>query len=210
MLKSVNPLFMSPLFSFEYPDAAQFNERLLAEFAAMRAADPGVKRSNERGWHSASDLFQRQEPATKELAQFILRSMRAAEAKFGIRNEGDFSARVEGWININGKGAFNTPHTHPHYVWSGCYYVRQPDVQEGRSGSIEFIDPRTGMDGWNPGKGTLTRAKFRTRPAAGTLLVFPSYLVHWVYPNEDEGERVSVAFNYTRLEGNGQPASTPI
>jgi hypothetical protein len=32
-------------------------------------------------------------------------------------------------------------------------------------------------------------------PAAGTLLIFPSYLLHQVYPFIGEGERRSMAFN---------------
>ena len=27
------------------------------------------------------------------------------------------------------------------------------------------------------------------------MIIFPSYLRHWVYPNEEESERVSIAFN---------------
>jgi hypothetical protein len=78
---------------------------------------------------------------------------------------------LEGWININPRHAFNAPHAHAGYGWSGCYYVQQPTVQEGRSGEIEFLDPRSGVDGWPMTNGELTMTKFRIRPDAGSLLI---------------------------------------
>jgi uncharacterized protein (TIGR02466 family) len=37
--------------------------------------------------------------------------------------------------------------------------------------------------------------KYRLSPQTGQLLNFPSWLRHWVYPNESNELRVSVAFN---------------
>jgi hypothetical protein len=48
------------------------------------------------------------------------------------------------------------------------------------------------MDGLHSGH---FAPKIRKRPQAGTLLVFPSYLRHWVYPNEQDDLRISIAFN---------------
>jgi DTW domain-containing protein YfiP len=38
-------------------------------------------------------------------------------------------------------------------------------------------------------------SKFVMKPQAGMLLMYPSYLRLWVYPNESEEDRVTVAFN---------------
>ena len=48
---------------------------------------------------------------------------------------------------------------------------------------------------------TCFRAKARLSPAAGDLILFPSYLIHWVYPHQAAEERVSVAFNARIAEG---------
>ena len=45
------------------------------------------------------------------------------------------------WANINTKGNFNTPHTHPGSHYSGCYYVKVPK----NSGNLYFIDRGTSL-----------------------------------------------------------------
>ncbi len=101
------------------------------------------------------------------------------------------------WMNANPPGGFNAPHTHPGAHWSGVYYVSQPTVETGTSGMIEFLDPRTDLPNWRILKSPAFRAKKKIRPAAGEIVIFPSYLMHWVYPNETDEERVSIAFNAT-------------
>ena len=105
--------------------------------------------------------------------------------------------RINGWMNINPQGAFNAPHTHPGAQWSGVYYVSQPIVEDGNSGMIEFLDPRTDLPNWRILKADSFRPKRKIRPKAGEIVLFPSYLMHWVYPNETDKERVTVAFNAT-------------
>ena len=94
-----------------------------------------------------------------------------------------------------GKGGFNTPHDHPGWAWSGCYYVRVPDGRSERSGSIELLDSRTNLQVPTIKDALCFMSKFTIKPADGMLLLFPSWLRHWVYPNEDEIERVTIAFN---------------
>ena len=33
-------------------------------------------------------------------------------------------------------------------------------------------------------------------PTNGMIIVFPSYLRHWVYPNEEDADRITLAFNF--------------
>ena len=40
-----------------------------------------------------------------------------------------------------------------------------------------------------------TRKRFTFRPRAGTCLLWPAFLKHWVHPNRSDEERVSAAFN---------------
>jgi len=42
------------------------------------------------------------------------------------------------------------------------------------------------------------------------MILFPSYLVHWVYPNEADTERWSIAFNATFKKARvAKTAQTP-
>jgi uncharacterized protein (TIGR02466 family) len=104
---------------------------------------------------------------------------------------------IFGWMNTTPSGGFNAPHTHLGAHWSGVYYVSLPAVEKGESGKIEFLNPRTDLPSWRILKSPTFGAKRTTRPQPGELILFPSYLVNWVYPNETGEERVSIAFNST-------------
>jgi uncharacterized protein (TIGR02466 family) len=189
-------LFASPLRGFEVLDAQPLNAELLVEIEAWRTSESGVKISNELGWHSRNDLFVRPEPAFRKIAQYItnapLAVVRATSPKFDLTVH---DIEGEGWVNVNGKGAFNTPHAHGNYLWSGAYYVDTPEVSSPRSGLIEFIDPRRGASGGSELTPPSFSPKFQVKPRSGLLIIFPSYLLHWVYPNQEEASRVSLAFN---------------
>jgi uncharacterized protein (TIGR02466 family) len=190
------PLFASPLLRFAVPDAAALNAALLAEARAMRADHPGMAKSNQHGWHSAMDLFHRAEPGCSLLCRHLLGAIR--DATLRVSPGFDFAAKalqVEGWININGQGGYNTPHSHAGWAWSGTYYVSVPARTQGRSGLLEFLDPRAGIAVISVEGAACFAPKIRVEPKPGEMVVFPSYLTHWVYPNDAPEERVSVAFN---------------
>ena len=198
-LKSVEDLFPTPLLRFEVADAASLNAALLGEVAARRAAEEGVRKSNSLGWHSATDLFERSEPAHTKLAQLLLRMM--AEATRTVAPETDFSALqlvADGWINVNPTGAYNRPHDHPGAFWSGCYYVQVPPAEGDQDdGVIEFVSPHKALPGVGVIGGGLTSAAMRIRPTAGLMLLWPAHLLHWVHPNASSRDRVTIAFNGT-------------
>ena len=182
--------------SFRVSEADELNRLLAAEIAVVRSESPGLERSNQNGWHSQLDLFSRREPGFINVCAAILDAVRQATLQiapaFDLK-----SARIqgEGWINVSGRGAFNAPHDHPGWAWSGSYYVVVPADLRGRSGAIEFLDPRTNarvvtVDGAN-----CFASKVTILPEPGMLLLFPSFLRHWVYPNEADSERISIAFN---------------
>ena len=105
-------------------------------------------------------------------------------------------ARFAGWINVNAKGGSNLIHSHPNSHWSGVLYIQQPNDVTGNSGMIEFINPnQEGRDL----AGLLPKNGFdpimRIRPKAGQMVIFPSYLLHSVYPNDSDQDRITIAFN---------------
>lgn len=207
---AAEPCFASPIFTFEVADAEALNQALMRDIEAYRVASEGMNRSNQHGWHSPTDFFRRSEPSFQALAQQI--NSAVAMATRQVSPKLDLSQRLyklQGWINVNPPGAYNTPHSHPDHEWSGSYYVKVPDVPPGsRSGGIEFLDPRGPVHQMEAlGSGHFV-PKIRKMPKAGTMLVFPSYLRHWVYPNEQDEIRISIAFNtkfILKEEAGGQP-----
>ena len=97
------------------------------------------------------------------------------------------------WINMMPRGVTHGLHLHPLSTISGTYYVRTP---KGRAG------PQTGGSAARPLHGGAAAAAdagqqpWVTMPvAAGSLLLFESWLRHEVPPNT-AAERVSISFNY--------------
>lgn len=197
-------LFSTPLFRFRLPDAASLNKGLLAEEKRLRAESNGVEKSNHGGWHSAGDLFEQTAPCIQRLKSAPQTAILDATAQINTKADPKtYKLKLFGWMNTNPPGGMNAPHTHPGAHWSGVYYVSQPKVETGKSGKIEFLNPRTDLPNWRLLKAPAFSAKKSIRPEPGDLILFPSYLVHWVYPNETDEERVTVAFNATfRLSKN--------
>jgi len=189
-------LFSSPLSGFEVPDAAELNRGLISASNERRSAEAGMRVTNQYGWHSDRDLFSRPEPAYRTLCSHITGALiYTAQTTLNGFSLETHDIQGQGWVNINGKGGFNTPHDHGSFHWSGCYYASIPETAEERSGNIEFLDPR-GCVGFNPAEVSLIFApKFQVAPKAGQMLIFPSYLRHWVYPNQEDADRISIAFN---------------
>lgn len=200
-------LFYTPLLRFRLPDHEALDGALLAEGERLRAESEGVTKSNRGGWHSQGNLFE--DPA--EPIQTLRRAavLSVMEATRSVTQKVDperLEMKLFAWMNVNPTGGFNAPHTHPGAHWSGVYYVRQPKVESGNSGMIEFLDPRSDLPGWRLLQAKAFRSKRKIRPAAGEIVLFPSYLVHWVYPNEAGGERVTIAFNATLRKLAGSDA----
>ena len=191
-------LFATPVFRFHFPEHPDLNKALLDEGVAIRAESEGVKKSNRGGWHSEGNLFDRQTPCIKVLRALAKEAIEDATRSVGAKADlSSLNLKIFGWMNASPGGGYNAPHTHPGAHWSGVYYVSQPEVEEGNSGMIEFLDPRTDLPNWRLLKAPAFKLKKKLRPMPGDIILFPSYLVHWVYPNETDEERVTIAFNAT-------------
>lgn len=101
------------------------------------------------------------------------------------------------WLNINKHKNSNREHKHLGCVFSGAYYIKVPK----NSGNIVFINPnvdimdyawhRSLFDNYNKFNSGL----WNILPSVGELILFPSFLKHYVEPNLSKEERVSISFN---------------
>jgi uncharacterized protein (TIGR02466 family) len=104
------------------------------------------------------------------------------------------------WIVSQYENEYNPVHFHTYCDLSSVLYLKVPsfddrsktgnlpDYKHQRDGMIEFIYKTacpTGLE-----KGSLS-----FNPEPGKLVVFPSNLLHTVYPFKGDGERRSIAFN---------------
>jgi len=101
------------------------------------------------------------------------------------------------WANINPPGGMNRAHQHPNSLWSGVYYIKAPK----NSGHLKIDDPRSSaaMVRPNQKKGPVPARLFREthyEPIAGRCIMFPSWLMHCVDPNNSNDIRISVSFNF--------------
>jgi hypothetical protein len=96
------------------------------------------------------------------------------------------------WTSVHLNGSLHDPHHHKNSAISGVIYVTVPSG----SGDIVFYDPRGSLP---PFGKTL-----RLQPSPGTLVLFPSWLVHSVQPTLSSKPRISLSFN---LDGDWETTS---
>ena len=101
------------------------------------------------------------------------------------------------WLVSQRKGEYNPIHNHSNAALSSVLYLKVPNfsssVLPGKTptdGQIEFVDGST-----QP----LQNATARVTPCVGKFFIFPSYLLHLVYPfhsdSDSDSERRSVSIN---------------
>jgi uncharacterized protein (TIGR02466 family) len=159
---------------------------------------PSLGRSNIRGWHSRPDLLHRSDANVDALTSWIIWALRRMICATTGQDAFKGTLSITAWATVCRAGAYHAPHSHPDSAWSGVYYVdggaENPD--QPLSGMLEFLDPRAGAEAVSA-PGDPYGEPFRVRPQAGLLVVFPSWLFHWVHPYAGETPRVAISFNAT-------------
>lgn len=106
------------------------------------------------------------------------------------------------WLNINSKKDFNVVHTHTGSVISGVFYIKCPEncgnlVLKNQNDDILrcYLRHSNLIGGIDYGFTQYTSEVWSITPEENTLIMFPSWLEHYVEPNNSEQERISIAFN---------------
>jgi uncharacterized protein (TIGR02466 family) len=202
MKPNILHFFSTPVFSYEAGVPDRIAEQLVKDCYGWREADKeGVHKSNNRGWHSTTDIFTRTEETFIATRRAVIECCNASTKTVAPGIDLDkFQILGEGWVNINPQHGFNAPHDHPGFTWSAVYYVKMPTVDnpDSKSGRIEFLDPRTNIAAMAlefSRTSDFFAPKQVFKPKENQIIVFPSYLRHWVYPNDEDADRISMAFN---------------
>ena len=183
--------FPTPIYIFDIRDK-NINIDLEKNILAWCKQDKGISRTNVNGWHSTTDMHQRPE------YQRLVKALYEAQNK--IYQEEHYESEPflgNMWANINPPGAMNRSHQHPNSLWSGVYYIKASK----NSGHLKIDDPRASAAMYRPrqkdGEKPLRLLReTHYEPVAGRLIMFPSWLLHCVDPNNSNEIRISVSFNF--------------
>lgn len=178
------------------PDADAMNQELRALIIAEEATYASLGRSNIGGWHSRPDFLNQPDIAVSALNQWLIWALRRIITATAGPDAFDGTLSVSAWAAICRAGSYHAPHSHPDSAWSGVYYVDPGADTPDRplSGVLEFLDPRAGVEAVTA-PGDPYGEPFRVHPEAGLLVIFPSWLYHWVHPYAGATPRIAVSFN---------------
>ena len=107
------------------------------------------------------------------------------------------------WANIlrpTGQ-KIHAPHTHSNNIFSGVYYLRASSA----TAPIQFFDPRPQASVFKPRNtpNWNNSSMIQFDSVEGKGFIFPSWLMHWVPPTDDE--RVSISWNVIIRGDYGEP-----
>lgn len=175
---------------------------LQEECFEIRNNIPGKNKSNlgQNSYHSPNLLNLQNPPEILKLMKQITNCIQTIHQQSRRENV----RLVDFWININGKGGSNVPHTHPGAKYSGVFYIKVPKEMKGgnlfflRDYNETYLTSQENMGFFKQGYNLLPNdlPKIPVKPLEKLLLVFPSWLPHSVEFNDTEEERISLSFNY--------------
>jgi uncharacterized protein (TIGR02466 family) len=208
MEKQVAYIFPTPIGQYRIPDAEATNRELKRLILEREKRETSQVYSNAGGWHSRQDMLDWPDPAIGILRGWILEAVNhivAAMIEMARTTTGRTASpgrlQVKGWANVSRSGDYHRIHNHPGSCWSGVYYVEAGTDAPGYplSGLLELLDPRPFTEMVStPGEPFGQKAIIK--PEAGMMVLFPSWLYHFVNPYFGEGERISVSFNVSAVE----------
>lgn len=203
--RGIKMLFATPVVVHDWPNSEQLNSDLSALILRKEREDTKGygTRSNAGGWQSTGNLITWKEPCIEVFRQRIEKLVTNLLQEI-VRDDGSnrsFNLLIDSWANVNRHGNYNVVHTHPNCMWSGVYYVQPgvPDKEIPYSGLLEMLDPREAAN-YVQVTNTVLDAREFVDNLPGRMLLWPSWVKHWVHPFAGEGERISIAFNVNVVE----------
>lgn len=186
----IKPIF----YNFICTDFLSVDNSALEKYCLkQKQSNSGRVISNQGGWQSNDLDFTA--PELAPLLVEISTRLNKLHTELQLINNG-YQVIDNMWANINGPGSYNLLHLHPASIFSGVYYVKG----NKNSGILRFRNPNTPLEfvigpqlvqefnGFNS-------ASWEVYPQPGNLVIFPSWLLHDVAPNQDDADRISISFN---------------
>lgn len=157
---------------------------IIDEIYKLASIPNTIKKSNYGGWQSDTNLYENEifHPVCNHVADVCRRVFDVSGAKFH-----------QMWACINKKYDQNLIHSHSNaFNLSGVFYPKVPL----NSGSIVFRDPRPGSIHAPDRIFNYGDSEYFV-PFDNLVIMFPSYLEHFVLPNMSEEDRIAISFDIT-------------
>jgi uncharacterized protein (TIGR02466 family) len=200
----VYKLFPTHIYAARLKGAAggTLNSRLLRECRQLSLDDAAGRRWSARSYpggytsYGSAHRMHRLSPTFAALQRAVDRHVTRFVGSLELDLVGRELTMTDCWVNIMPRGTTHGLHLHPLATISGTYYVKTPRGCPG----LKLEDPR--LERMMAAPPRQAKAARENRPwvelpaAAGSLLLFESWLRHEVPANLTTGERISVSFNY--------------
>jgi uncharacterized protein (TIGR02466 family) len=208
---TVHPAFAVPFGEVFHPQPEALNAdlhslilALEARGTAYRNPDPVVHQPDGL-FESEFEFFGREEPCVQQLRQWVWSTLaefiRSINPSFASQPAG-LRIASQTWFHVTREGGYFGYHNHPMASWSGVYCVADGDPDHSRSnnGCLVFPHPLTAANAYiDPANASLawpfTQGNFVLNLRPGQLVLFPSWLGHYVTPFYGDAQRITVAFN---------------
>ena len=164
------------------------NERFLLDIRKDIASSYNTE---TRNWQSKADLHRQPLDCYFNLTEKILNAADDIVNDLKFKYEGMIITDM--WSNVLKPSETHRPHTHSNNMLSGVFYV-----EAEQTAGIIFTDPR-------PQAGVLqpdvkeqfvdNASLIKYESATNRMILFPSWLQHYVPINETKSNRISIAFN---------------
>jgi uncharacterized protein (TIGR02466 family) len=175
-----------------------FNDRLLRECRQLRLDDESGRRWSAKNYpggytsYSSVSRMHRVSPTFADLEQKLARHVKAFVRGAQLDLAGRKLTMTDCWVNVMPRDVSHGLHLHPLSTLSGTYYVQTPPGCPG----IKLEDPRLDRFMAAPPRKPRAHPWVVLPAAAGSFILFESWLRHEVAPNPQRGERISISFNY--------------
>jgi len=158
----------------------------------LKEESDGRIKSNSGGWQS--DDLDHNAPELQEIRPLLANTL---DEYWSRHNYPGIITLSNIWINISGSRNSNNLHSHPHSIMSGVFYIKVPKI--GNPGRIQFIHPsKHALDlCWDEVRGSdeQTWREVGYAPEENKLVLFPSWIEHYVESNQTNDWRISLSFN---------------
>jgi uncharacterized protein (TIGR02466 family) len=188
--------FITPLWQCHLPNFSQYKESFLKTVYEFKRNNESVFKSNVGGgYQSPFHLMQQEE--LSPLYDYIL------EQSVSICGQLDITQCDIGisgsWVNFNTtRSASNILHNHEG-ILSGIFYLKVPN----NSGHLVIQNPgmNTLWEGFKfvRNRNEMTGELVNVTPEEGKIVIWQSHIMHGVFPNDHDEERISIAFNISGI-----------
>ena len=196
-VKSIDRLFPTTVTIFDNVLELEYIDSMLEDII-----DSSKKVGRKTNWQSNHNPNLHEHPKYKPLGKKVLELSKTYIDDLKFEFEDHYITGM--WSNILKPGEFHSPHTHSNNLVSGVFYLQTND----NSPAITFLDPRPQSSVLQPQAkeyDIFNSTMFYYPAKVNRMILFPSWLEHYVPQNDTKFSRVSIAFNVMLKGQVGRP-----